>query len=574
MLLTLLRKTFRKQDPERFTAEGLAYYQRGELEAAECSFLEAARSAPLDVDAWNNLVAVMMRQKKHRAALPIVAHLAELVPERASVHLDLGTCYNRIGRHAEAIRAYEKALALQPDYHMAHAHIANPYMDACEWGAVERWRAAFHEFRARVAPEIWIQRINPFNALTLTPGKLAKEIACRTAGGMAQAVRPSEHWAAAPRAHGSKIRVAYVSGDFNNHAASHLTYGLYENHDRRQFEVYAYSTGPDDAGSQRKHIERSCDRFYDVREETEERTAARIRADAIDILVDMNGHAERNRMRIFAHRPAPVQVNYLGFPGTSGADFIDYFISDPIASPPGSEEEFTERLVRLPGTYQVTYADHPVARDVTRAQCGLPEGAFVYCDFNAARKIERRIFEVWMSVLRRTPSSVLWLLSPGELGETNLRKHARVCGVDPARIVFADQVPNPVYRARLQLADLWLDTLTYNAHTGASDALGAGLPVLTCPGHTFAGRVAASILHAAQMDDLAASDLEAYENLAVELAQKPQRLSALKHRLAQNRSTCALFDTPRYVRGLEAAYVRMHEMRLRGEAPADLTIPG
>ena len=572
MLLTLLRRAFRRHGrPAELNAAGVAHYQRGELESAERCFREAARHAPQDLEIWNHLAAVLLHQKKHGAALPVVAHLVELAPERAVAHFDLGTCYNRIGRNREAIAAYETALALQPDLHAAHAHVVNAYLDGCEWDAVERWLASFHAFRACAPPEVWTRRMQPFAALTLAPGAVAKEVARMAAARISTSVERGSTPTGA-RA-GRKIRVAYVSSDFNNHAAAQLTYELYERHSRRQFEVYGYSIGPDDGSRYRKHIERTCDHFFDAWQETDERTAARIRNDGIDILVDLNGHSDRNRMRVFAHRPAPVQVNYI-YPGTSGADFLDYFISDSIATPPGCEDEFTERVVYMPDSYFISHGNHPVAAGVTREQCGLPEDRFVYCDFNSARKIDRRIFAVWMSILRRVPASVLWLVKPGELAEANLRKYARTCGVDPARIVFADPASMAVYLARLRLADLFLDTLVYNAHTGASDALSAGLPVLTCPGRTLATRVAASILHAAGMDDLAVRDMEAYEELAVALANRPQRLSELKLRLAKTRRTCALFDTSRFVRNLEAAYVRMHEMRLRGEAPASFKVQG
>jgi predicted O-linked N-acetylglucosamine transferase (SPINDLY family) len=375
------------------------------------------------------------------------------------------------------------------------------------------------------------------------------------------------------RVRDDKIRLGYVSSDFNDHAIAHLTYRLYENHDRRRFEVYAYSIGPDDGSACRKHIERTCDRFTDVREESDERTAARIRHDGIDILMDMNAYTESNRMGIFAHRPAPVQVNYLGHPGTSGASFIDYFITDAGATPPGHEAEFTESLVYLPDTYQANHGAHEISAErMTRAQFELPEDAFVFCDFNQPRKIDRTVFGAWMAILKRAPGSVLWLMKDDELAEGNLRRHAAREDVDPGRLVFSPPLPHPLHLARYRLADLFLDTLVYNAHTGTSDALWAGLPVLTCPGRTFATRVASSLLRAAGLPQLIAPDLPTYEDIAVGLAQHPERLRALERELSEKRLTCALFDAKRYVRHLEAAYENMFVIAQRGEASRSFTI--
>ena len=558
------------------TATGIQLYGRGELEAAERAFREAVRNAPLDIGRWKNLAAVLLHQKKYAAALPVVAHMVELKPDLAEAHFDLGTCYNRLGRNGDAIRSYETAIALKPDWHVAHAHVVNAYLDGCEWDCVDRWREAFDLSMTRLPPESWAQRIQPFVSLMLLPRDVAKQVAVLHAAAIVKAVGTPD---GAPRTMSTrrsrdKIRVGYVSADFNQHATAELTYSLYECHDRRRFEVYGYSIGPNDHGEYRKHIESTCDRFFDVREESEERIAARLRADEIDVLVDMKGYTDGHRMGIFARRAAPVQISYLAYPGTTGADFFDYFISDAIATPPGTEDEFTENLVYMPHTYQVNHGAQPApaGRGVSRSAHHLPEDAFVFCDFNQARKIDRRIFGVWMSILRRVPKGVLWLLRPDELAEANLRKYARQQGVDPVRLVFAEPVAKSLHVARFGLADLFLDTLICNAHTGASDALWAGVPLLTCPGARFSARVAASILHAGGLPELVAGDLSAYEELAVGLASDPRQLALLKRRLHERRSSSPLFDTGRYVRNLETAYERMHELRCRGKPPQTLHI--
>jgi predicted O-linked N-acetylglucosamine transferase (SPINDLY family) len=570
VLLTILKNALRRRrSAGELGASGIEHYRRGELQAAEQHFREAASAAPGDIVAWNNLAASLLRQKKFRAALPVLAHMIELEPARAEAHFDLGTCYNRLKNNGEAIRSYERAIAIKPDLHDAHAHVVNAYMDSCDWDAVDRWRKGFEDYRKSHSSELWSQRIQVFVALTLLP-HVTKELAVVQADRIARSTRGGTGSHDTTRRLGDKkrMRIGYVSSDFNDHAVAHLTYRLYENHDRSRFEVHAYSIGPDDASACRKHIERTCDRFTDVREESDERTAARIRDDGIDILMDMNAYTESNRMRIFAYRPAPVQVNYLGHPGTSGASFIDYFITDAAATPPGHEAEFTENLVYLPDTYQANHDAHEVsAEPMTRAQFELPEDAFVFCDFNQARKIDRTVFRAWMAILKRVPGSVLWLMKDDDLAESNLRRHAALDDVEPGRLVFSPPLPNRLHLARYRLADLFLDTFAYNAHTGTSDALWAGLPVLTCPGRTFATRVASSLLRAAGLPQLIAPDIPAYEDIAVGFAQHPERLRELKRELSEKRRTCALFDAPRYVRHLESAYEKMFDIAQRGEPP-------
>jgi len=310
-----------------------------------------------------------------------------------------------------------------------------------------------------------------------------------------------------------------------------------------------------------------------VRAELPERTAERIRAHEIDILVDMKGHTANARLEIFARRPAPVQIAYLGHPGTSGADYIDYFISDHVATPPGLEKEFTEKIVRLPGSYQVNDRRQPVAEETpSRADAGLPQDAFVYCSFNRLGKIDRVVFSAWLDILSAVPRSVMWLIKEDPLAEANLRSEAQARGVDPQRLVFADKIDKPLHLARHRLADLFLDTTLYNAHTGASDALWAGLPVLTCTGATFISRVATSLLHAAGLPELAVADMAAYKTTAIDLAQNPHALAQLRGRVEQQRLTCPLFDTPRFVRNLESAYARMHEISRSGREPESFSV--
>jgi protein O-GlcNAc transferase len=354
-----------------------------------------------------------------------------------------------------------------------------------------------------------------------------------------------------------RLRVGYFSCDFRDHATGHLMRGLFGLHDRERFEVHAYSFGPDDGSDYRHRIAADCDRFVDLRGLGTEDAARRIHAEGVHILVDLVGWAA-GWLEVLALRPAPVQAHYLGFPATLGAPFVDYFVTDRVVTPPELAPHFSEQLAYLPGSYQVNDHRQGIAESgVTREACGLPPKAVVFCCFNAAYKIEPRVFDVWMRLLRRAEKSVLWLLDQGTPMRENLRHEAESRGVDPRRLVFAPLAPKPYHLARATLADLFLDTLVCNAHTTASDSLWAGVPVLTLPGETFASRVAASLVTAVGLPEMIVGDLDAYEERAFGLASDGAALAGLKARLGEGRARAPLFDTPRFARGLESAYEAM-----------------
>ena len=299
-----------------------------------------------------------------------------------------------------------------------------------------------------------------------------------------------------------------------------------------------------------------------------------IRADAVDILVDLKGFTQNCRPAILAHRPAPIQVNYLGYPGTMGADFIDYIIVDPFVVPPDQQPFFSEQLVHLPDCYQCNDDTREIAqRTPSRSECDLPEQGFVFCCFNNSYKITPTFFDIWMRLLHVVPHSVLWLLDTNSSAKTNLVREAAARGIVPERLIFASRLPLPEHLARHRLADLFLDTLPYNAHTTASDALWAGLPVLTCAGNTFAGRVAGSLLRAVGLGELVTTTLEDYEAMALRLARDVELLTRLRVCLAQNRRSYPLFDTERYARNIETAYWRMWERWRAGRPPAAFSVP-
>jgi predicted O-linked N-acetylglucosamine transferase (SPINDLY family) len=370
-----------------------------------------------------------------------------------------------------------------------------------------------------------------------------------------------------------KIRVAYLSADYHSHATAYLIAELIELHDRARFETIGVSFGLDDGSAIRKRLAGAFDRFLDVRAKSDREIAALLATLKVDIAVDLKGYTQDSRPDILSFRPAPIQAQWLGYPGTLGADFIDYVIADETVAPFEHAPFYSEKIIQLPGCYQVNDRKRAItARTPSRQEAGLPETGFVFCCFNNSFKILPPVFDVWMRLLQEVPGSVLWLLQDNAGAETNLRSAAAARGVNPARLIFAGRAKLEDHLARHRLADLFLDTLPYNAHTTASDALWTGLPVVTCQGNAFAGRVAASLLKAVGLPELVTQNLADYEALALRLAGDPAMLQGIRATLEANRLDHPLFDTDRFRRGIEAAYQRMWETWQRGE-PAQIADP-
>jgi predicted O-linked N-acetylglucosamine transferase (SPINDLY family) len=439
---------------------------------------------------------------------------------------------------------------------------------ACEWDNYEADQEKLVDMARRGI------RVPPFYLLS-TPASASDQLICaqhwvRSIGPPREAVFDHK-----PIVGRERIRLGYLSGDFHQHATAQLMAELFERHDRDCFEVFAYSYGPDDHSPMRARLGSAFDRFVDIRALSHRKAAELIHADQVDILVDLKGYTRHARPAISAYRPAPVQVSYLGYPATMGADFIDYIIVDPFVVPSSQQAFFSERLVHLPGSYQVNDSRREVAKARTsRQDHGLPREGLVLCCFNNSYKISPVFFDIWMGLLRLVPGSVLWLLEANALVQGNLRSEAEKRGVDSGRLIFAPVVASAEHLGRHQHADLFLDTLPCNAHTTASDALWAGLPVVTCSGDTFAGRVAGSLLIAIGMPELVTKSLEEYEQAALALARSPQRLIALRQKLQNNRDASALFDLPKLTGNIEAAYARMWQTWLAGQQPAAFSIEG
>ena len=372
------------------------------------------------------------------------------------------------------------------------------------------------------------------------------------------------------RAGQRRLRVGYVSADFHHHATAILMAQMFEEHDRQRFDVRLYSHGASDGSAMRQRLEAACDEFVDVRLSTDEQVAERIRRDGIDLLIDLKGYTRDNRLGIFARRPAPLQVSFLGFPGTTGADYIDYLIGDAIVTPLAHADAYSEKIAQMPVCYQPNDRLRPLWEAPTRASQGLPEHALVLCGFNQPYKISPEVFDSWCGLLRDLPHAVLWLLEWNQQAMPSLRQEAQRRGIDPSRLIGAAKLGTSDHIARLRLADLFLDTWPCNAHTTASDALWAGVPIVTMLGETFASRVAASLLNAVGLPEMVCADVDSYEAMVRRLAIDPARLQALRGTLVQARQSSPLFDTPRFTRDIEALYLRIAQRHVQGLAPDHL----
>jgi len=553
--------------PQALTNLGLALHGMGWFaEALECH-QAALQSQPDCAPAHNNLGHCLRALGRSEEAMESFRRAIDFAPGDAEAHFNLALALQNAGRIAEAIPLHRRAVALRSDHFEALAQVVHQSQHVCDWD-----RLAEDEARLIEAVRRNEATVSPFVAIS-TGMSAAEQLSCTRLWAARVAV-PAE--AAfrhpAPRSR-SPLRIGYLSADYRRHAVAELIAEIFECHDRAAVEVRAYSLGADDGGAMRQRLMAAFDAFVDLRGLSHGEAARRIHEDGVDILIDLTGWTRGARTEILAFRPAPIQVNYLGYPGTMGATFVDYIIADAFVIPPGAEDGYSEAVVRLPGCYQPNDGKRPIAPDTpSRQSCGLPPDGLVFCSFNNAFKIAPPVFDVWMRLLDRVPDSVLWLLDTGPPTRDNLRSAALRRGIAGERLVFAPRTDGPQHLARHRLADLFLDTMPYNAHTTGSDALWAGVPLLTCAGATFASRVAGSLLSAVGLPELITSSIEEYEALALRLAGDRDSLQTIRAKLAALRSTAPLFDAVAKARHLEAAYRRMWELHLSGERPRAFTI--
>jgi protein O-GlcNAc transferase len=578
---------------------------QGALEQAATHFRTALAHKPELAEAHNNLANILKSLAQHEEAITHYQNALRLSPELPEAHHNLGNLLTAQGRLDEAVGSYQQALRIKPDYpdaclHLGHAlkalgrsadalasyrqarglkvddaeircAIIGQMQALCEWDGLDALMAAQrHDVGDSSAPPI-----APF-AFLCTPSSAEEQHRCAQKFARAcfqpfAALRDNLAFTH-QRIAKPKLRIGYLSADFHQHATAYLIAELFELHDRDHFEIFAYSYGSDDGGPMRRRLAAACDRFVDLRERSLADSASIIHADRVDILVDLKGYTRHARSEILALRAAPIQVHFLGYPGTMGTDFIDYLIADHVVSPPAQAQFFSEKLVYLPDCYQINDRRREITDAApSRQDCGLPEG-MVFCCLNSPYKITREIFDIWMRLLLVVPGSVLWLLQSDALQMENLIREAGRRGVAAKRLVFAPKLPHAEHLARYPCADLFLDTFPVNAHTTASDVLWAGLPLLTCCGETFVSRVAGSLLHSIGLPQLAVSDLRDYERLALRLAQPGLELSDLRQHLQRNRLTCPLFDSRRSTANLERAYQTMWQRYLVNAPPQALDI--
>ena len=535
---------------------------------AEAYYQRVLVTQPNHIDALYNRGCVLAELQHYDDALTCFERLLQQQPHSEKALFGRGNALKQLKRYPEAIACWQQLLDRAPDYPYLRGSLFSLRQSCCDWTDYT------HQEHAMIQAVLAGKKAStPFGFLTATANPAAQLQCARQYVAHENPPRLPAVWQGEIYAH-TRIKVAYLSADYYNHATAYLMVELLARHNRQHFEIIGISFGPDPQDIMRQRLEGLFDTFIDVRERSDRDIALLLRELEIDIAIDLKGFTQDSRMNILAYRPAPIQINYLGYPGTLGADYIDYIIADHHLIPNNKIQFYKEHVVRLPDCYQVNDRQRLVAPDTpTRANVGLPEQGFVFCSFNNHYKITPTIFAIWMRLLQQVPDSILWQLCDDPMAMANLRKEAQQHGIDPARLVFAERMSSPKHLARQRLADLFLDTQYYNAHTTASDALWMGLPLLTCQTDAFAGRVAASLLYAVGLPELVTHNLANYEALALKLATTPALLATTKAKLLAQRDTCALFDTDRYCHHLEVAYLTLWQRYQNGEAPTAFDVP-
>ncbi|MQY44103.1 tetratricopeptide repeat protein [Epibacterium sp. SM1969] len=533
-------------------------------------------------------------------ALDYLQRAAEVAPENAIVLYNYAAALRETGQIATAKQMYQRAIEQQPDLKPAHYNLGQLYvLDGENTSAVQcfenankigqacdRSLSAKLHAQAHLNDWSWIEEYQknkrqiglqgtscqPFQLLSMedNPDLLRVRTQANATDTFTPHPAPTR---TPPTKRPQRLRIGYFSSDFHSHATMHLMGGLFAAHDKHRFEVFAYSYGPNIADDSRAQVRNHVDHFIEASAMSDDALIQRAHRDKLDIAIDLKGYTGGNRCGLFSAQLAPLQVSYLGYPGTMGSQVFDYLIGDWQVCPAGSERYFDEHLIRMPHSYQVNDNKRPISEHaISRRENGLPEEGFVFCCFNNSYKITPAEFDIWMRLLTQVPGSVLWLLETSSASMANLRREAQARGVDATRLVFAPRIDQPQHLARHTLADLFLDTFVVNAHTTASDALWAGLPMLTLAGKQFAARVGASLLSSVGLPELISTTEAEYETLALELAQNPAMLERFRSRLQQNRPVAPLFDTRGFTRDLEAGFDLIHARWRHGLLPDHIDI--
>lgn len=554
--------------------DSLARMHRYDESLAVFAQLEAGGT--LEPEALVQQASMLQALQRHGEAMAVLLRALAARPHLVRAHALLADTCRDQGLKREAVECMKTVLALEPGNLEALAHLSFEKRHLCDWsdwdGDLAQIEQALLEQPAgtpRVAAAFGLLSLPLDPALQLRAAQGESAVFVR----VTEPLPPLTPAEVAER----RVRVprlGLVSYDFREHPVSQLLVEVLEQLDRSRFGLVLYSSGPDDGSALRARLVRAADRFVDIRGLSDRQAAERVREDGIDILVDLGGHTRGHRLGVFAARPAPVQVTHLGYPGSTGAPFIDYLIGDPLVTPLERAADYSEKLAQLPLTLQPNGRWRPLPRPLARAAVGLPEGAFVLCAFNHTYKIGPEAFDAWCTVLRAVPHAVLWLKQTNGQLHDNVLREAAARGVDAHRIVFAPNVAYEDHFSRLALADVFVDTWPYNAHTTAADALWAGLPVVTLHGNAYASRVAASLLNAAGIGELAFADVQGYTRAILALAGEPQLAAQYKQLLQGSRMSLPVFDSERYTRGYEALLARMWQRWRAGLAPEHLPAEG
>jgi len=553
----------------------MAFFNRGEAlfelkryDQALIAYQRALALQPNYADAWKGVANVLCTLRRFGQALLAYDKALAINPHLAEAWLGRGNVFfYQLEQFPQARAAYEKAVELKPDLKYAQGSRLVAKLYLCDWSDLDAECS-----RLISAVKTGAHACDPFTLLAI-PSSPVDQLECARLFVADANLRSQRLFPSGRRRSHDRLRIAYLSADFRQHVIATVIGELFELHDRDRFEVLGISFGHDDQSGLRARLMKAFDRFHDVSNSSDREVAELLHEAEVDIAIDLMGYTEHSRPGILGHRPAAVQASYLGFPGTMGADFIDYVLADRFVLPFDQQRFFAEKIVHLPDSYQPTDSKRRVSANVPkRSEIGLPEDAFVFCCFNNSYKLSPPVFDVWMRLLQSVERSVLWLTVAGDLTRMNLRREAERRGVEADRLVVTDRVDHADYLARQVLADLFLDTLPNNAHGTGSNALAAGLPILTCRGGTFAGRVGASLLHAAGLPELVTDSLEEYEALALKLAVDRDLLRSLRRKLEANRASRALFDTARLCRHVESAYETMWNRYERGEPPISFSV--
>jgi predicted O-linked N-acetylglucosamine transferase (SPINDLY family) len=551
---------------DAYCNRGNALEELKRFDEALASYDTALTISPKNPEFHAGRANVLHSLKRYDEALAGLSVALSLRPGNAGFHYNRGNILFELKRFGAAFEAYDKALTLEPDHEYAEMSRLQAKMHLCNW---QDFDAECAHLILSVKKEILSQ---PFALLAVSA---SADVQLKSAMALSKAKFPTAKnpmWRGRRFDH-DRIRLAYLSADFGRHAVTTLVAGVFEQHDRKKFETTAISFEAHGQSEMLTRLKGSFDRFVDVGSQSDRDVARLIRDFEIDIAVDLMGYTRRARPSVLAFRPAPIQVNYLGFPGSMGAQFIDYIIADPFIVPEKQRNFYSEKIIYLPETFQANDPKRDIAKDIlSRVEVGLPENAFVFCSFNNSYKITPTSFDIWMRLLNQVEGGVLWLLGGDNDLECNLRQEAKNRGVDSGRLIFCSRTTYAKYLARYRLADLFLDTFPFNAGTTASDALLAGLPIVTYSGETFASRMAGSLLYAVGLPELVTASVSEYENLARQLARDPGRLAAIKAKLARNRDTYPLFDTARFTRHLESAFTAIHDKLRHGLPPATFAV--